>query len=87
MNDMRNRNYRQNRPRPPGDRGGSGAYRHHQMPVQGRPHPNGTANAQRTNERYMALAREAALSGDKVEMENCYQHAEHYFRVMRERTT
>jgi hypothetical protein len=33
----------------------------------------------------MALAREAALSGDSVEMENCYQHAEHYFRVMRER--
>jgi hypothetical protein len=88
MNEMRNRNYRPNRPRPAGDRGGGGAkYRHRQLSVQGRPHPNGTANAQRNYERYMALAREAALSGDKVEMENCYQHAEHYFRVMRERTT
>jgi hypothetical protein len=25
------------------------------------------------------------LNGDIVEAENCYQHAEHYFRVMRER--
>ena len=27
--------------------------------------------------------REAQPSGDMVEMENCYQHAELYFRVMR----
>jgi hypothetical protein len=47
---------------------------------------NGPAdNAHRQYERYLALAREAALSGDSVEAENCYQHAEHYFRVMRER--
>jgi Domain of unknown function (DUF4167) len=48
---------------------------------------NGSAgNAHRNYERYLALAREAALSGDSVEMENCYQHAEHYFRVMNNRT-
>jgi hypothetical protein len=34
----------------------------------------------------VALAREATLNGDPVEAENCYQHAEHYFRVMRERS-
>jgi hypothetical protein len=44
------------------------------------------ANAKRNYERYMVLARAAALAGDSVEMENCYQHAEHYFRVMREQT-
>ena len=33
-------------------------------------------------ERYIALAREAATSGDRVAAENLYQHAEHYFRVM-----
>jgi hypothetical protein len=33
----------------------------------------------------VALAREATLNGDPVEAENFYQHAEHYFRVMRER--
>jgi hypothetical protein len=89
MNEMRNRNYRPHRPRPGGDRNARGAakYRPHQAPVERRPHHNGTANAQRNYERYMALAREAAVSGDKVEMENFYQHAEHYFRVMRERTT
>src|SRR6266699_6376250 len=33
-------------------------------------------------ERYVALAREASTSGDRVAAENLYQHAEHYFRVM-----
>src|SRR5438552_12317424 len=32
-------------------------------------------------ERYLALAREST-SGDPVAVENLYQHAEHYFRVM-----
>lgn len=34
--------------------------------------------------RYVALAKDAGARGDTIEMENCYQHAEHYFRVMRE---
>ena len=34
-------------------------------------------------ERYMALARAAASTGDEIEIENYYQHAEHYFRLMR----
>ena len=32
-------------------------------------------------ERYLALAREATASGDRIAAENYYQHAEHYFRV------
>jgi len=32
-------------------------------------------------ERYLALAREAAASGDRIAAENFYQHAEHYFRI------
>jgi hypothetical protein len=40
-------------------------------------------NPRQNYERYIARAREAQLSGDVVEMENCYQHAEHYFRVLR----
>ena len=90
MNEIRNKNFRSNRPRPAGDRGSGGAskYRQRPGPGQGRPHGNGSGNnAQRNYERYLALAREAALSGDNVEMENCYQHAEHYFRVMKERAT
>jgi hypothetical protein len=46
---------------------------------------NGSGNAHRHYERYLALAREATLRGDPIEAENCYQHAEHYFRVTRER--
>ena len=40
-------------------------------------------SARQQYERYLARARQAQLAGDAVEMENCYQHAEHYFRVMR----
>src|SRR6267378_3721797 len=32
-------------------------------------------------ERYLALAREATSSGDRIAAENFYQHAEHYFRI------
>jgi hypothetical protein len=39
-------------------------------------------NAYQVFERYMALAREAAASGDRIAAENLYQHAEHYFRLM-----
>ena len=54
-------------------------------PVRPKPlrRPQHAANARLHYERYLVRAREAQLSGDEVEMENCYQHAEHYFRVMR----
>ena len=40
-------------------------------------------NAQTVYERYQALARDAASSGDRVLAANYSQHAEHYFRVLR----
>jgi Domain of unknown function (DUF4167) len=43
---------------------------------------NGSHNAQRNYERYLALAQAEAQAGDSVAAENYYQHAEHYFRVM-----
>lgn len=39
-------------------------------------------NAYQVFERYVALAREAQASGDRIAAENLYQHAEHYFRIM-----
>jgi hypothetical protein len=39
-------------------------------------------NAYQVFERYIALAREAQASGDRIAAENLYQHAEHYFRIM-----
>jgi hypothetical protein len=47
-----------------------------------RPDPKGPQNAQRSYERYLALARAEALSGNVIGAENYYQHAEHYFRSM-----
>ncbi|RCS23448.1 DUF4167 domain-containing protein [Phyllobacterium salinisoli] len=36
--------------------------------------------AQNQYERYIELARAEALNGNRVEAENYYQHAEHYYR-------
>ena len=47
-----------------------------------RPESKGSQNAQRSYERYLALARAEAQSGNIVGAENYYQHAEHYFRSM-----
>ena len=44
--------------------------------------PINSPNAQRNYERYLALARAEAQSGNTVAAENYYQHAEHYFRTM-----
>ena len=63
--------------------------RRHLLPAQGggnrvplEPSSKGSQNAQRSYERYLALARAEALSGDMIGAENYYQHAEHYFRSM-----
>ena len=46
--------------------------------------PAKSANAKASYEKYVMLARAAARSGDAVETENYYQHAEHYFRLMKD---
>lgn len=35
-------------------------------------------------DRYIALAHAAATAGNEIEAENYYQHAEHYFRLMKQ---
>jgi hypothetical protein len=39
------------------------------------------SSAHQIFERYLALAREATASDDRIAAENFYQHAEHYFRI------
>lgn len=39
-------------------------------------------SAQQVVEKYLALARDATLTDDRVTAENYFQHAEHYYRVM-----
>lgn len=41
-------------------------------------------NASQVHEKYTALARDAASSGNRVKAENLRQHAEHYLRVANE---
>jgi hypothetical protein len=48
-----------------------------------RPEPKSPQNAQRSYERYLALARAEAQIGNTVGAESYYQYAEHYFRSMR----
>jgi hypothetical protein len=43
---------------------------------------NGSHNARRNYERYLALAQAEAQAGDRIAAENYYQSAEHYFRSM-----
>lgn len=43
-------------------------------------------NAQQVYEKYLALARDAQVSGDRVLAEAFQQHAEHYYRVMSDST-
>ena len=74
MNGTRSRNPRPQRQPPARTNAGS------------RQRQNGSSgNVHRNYERYLALAREATMNGEVIEAENFYQHAEHYFRVMRER--
>ncbi|MCD6075925.1 MAG: hypothetical protein K0Q70_2808, partial [Rhodospirillales bacterium] len=39
-------------------------------------------NAQQVYEKYVGLARDAQLAGDRIATENYFQHAEHYLRVL-----
>ena len=39
-------------------------------------------SAQQVCNKYLALARDATSTGDRISAENLFQHAEHYFRIM-----
>ena len=43
-------------------------------------------NAHQVYEKYLAMARDANSSGDRISAEGYYQHAEHYFRIMNDST-
>jgi hypothetical protein len=54
-----------------------------QLPLSTRRLQKSAADARQNYERYLARAREAQRSGDEIDTENYYQHAEHYFRMIR----
>jgi hypothetical protein len=51
----------------------------------GRNRRQASGNWKQSRDRYLALAQAAALSGDAIQAENYYQHADHYLRLIRSR--
>ena len=45
--------------------------------------PSLNQKAQHSYERYLSRARDEERAGNRIEAENYYQHAEHYFRAIR----
>lgn len=62
--------------------GGGGGGRPNQLFDSSGPEGRIRGNAHQVLEKYLTLARDASLQGDRVAAENFYQHAEHYFRVI-----
>ena len=71
-----------------GRNGAASAINRSQLPRSGltRRRSDASANPQESFERYVMLARAAAASGDTIETERHFQHAEHYFRLMNKNT-
>lgn len=55
--------------------------RHHTFDSNG-PNVRIRGNAFQVHEKYLALARDASASGDRIAAENYMQHADHYFRII-----
>ena len=68
--------------------GGAGGRRPHNAGHSNRslessgPHIKLRGSANQIWDKYLALARDAGSSGDRIAAENYYQHAEHYYRLM-----
>ena len=52
-----------------------------------RPNDHTSANALKSHQSYLALAREATSRGDTIAAENFYQHAEHFLRLLKDPTS
>jgi len=91
---MRSNNRQRSRGGRNGGGGGGGGHHHKQHHNPNRP-PNRNqifdssgpdvrvrGNAHQVLDKYQALAREAAASGDRIQAEAYWQYADHYFRVI-----
>ena len=73
-----------NKPRNKYARNGTGTFSNRSTSSAPRRQSSSPGDARRSYEHYVALARATAPTGDAVATENYYQHAEHFFRVMKE---
>jgi len=91
---MNNPNNHMNKNRQRGRNGGGGGKNHSQRPPGRNPNFGGgggggeqrpRGNAQQLMEKYLQLARDSTMQGDRVLAENYFQHADHYYRVLNAR--
>ena len=76
-----NSNFKRNRNRNQSRRNGNGSQNKSNNFDSSGPDIRVRGNAIQVNEKYLALANDAATSGDRIKAEGFFQHAEHYYRV------
>ena len=77
---MRSNNYKRNRNRNQNRRNGHGSSKSSNIDSSG-PDVRVRGSAIQVNEKYMALANDASMSGDRIKAESFFQYADHYYRV------
>ena len=78
---MRANNYKRNRNRNQNRRNGNGSSSKSTNIDSSGPDVRVRGSAIQVNEKYMALANDASMSGDRIKAESFFQYADHYYRV------
>ena len=78
---MRSNNYKRNRNRNQNRRNGHGSSSKSTNIDSSGPDVRVRGNAIQVNEKYMAHANDASMSGDRIKAESFFQYADHYYRV------
>ena len=78
---MRSNNYKRNRNRNQNRRNGNGSSSKSTNIDSSCPDVRVRGSAIQVNEKYMALANDASMSGDRIKAESFFQYADHYYRV------
>ena len=78
---MRSNNYKRNRNRNQNRRNGHGSSSKSTNIDSSGPDVRVRGSAIQVNEKYIALANDASMSGDRIKAESFFQYADHYYRV------
>ena len=78
---MRSNNYKRNRNRNQNRRNCNGSSSKSTNIDSSGPDIRVRGSAIQVNEKYMALANDASMSGDRIKAESFFQYADHYYRV------
>ena len=78
---MRSNNFKRNRNRNQNRRNGNGSSSKSTNIDSSGPDVRVRGSAIQVNEKYIALANDAAMRGDRIKAESLFQYADHYYRV------